>query len=78
MKAIKLIIILNLSLFISCDKSINPNDSYSWTLQRVKQDEITYYSIFFWDQNNGWICGNGGILKILLMEEITGNLNKAA
>lgn len=64
MKTINLIIVLCLSLLTSCDKSINPTESSpGWVLQRDKQDDITYYSIFFYDKNNGWIVGYNGTIK---------------
>jgi len=63
MKTINLIFVLSLSFLLSCDKSIAPDGDYSWILQRDKQDDITYHSIFFSDKNNGWICGHNGTLK---------------
>jgi len=64
MKALKFIFIFTLLFIISCDKSTNPSeDTSGWTLQRVKQDDITYYSIFFSDKNNGWIIGYNGTIK---------------
>ena len=64
MKTINLVIILNLFLLISCDKSTNPDENSSfWILQRDKQDDIAYYAIFFSDINNGWIVGYNGTIK---------------
>ena len=63
MKTIVFFIFLLLYLLISCDQSTNPNESYSWVLQKNKTDDITYYSIFFADKRNGWICGYNGTIK---------------
>ena len=64
MKTVNMIIVFCLSLLISCDKAINPTESTpTWILQRDKQDDITYYSIFFSDKNNGWIIGYNGTIK---------------
>lgn len=64
MKTLKGIFIFSLLFIISCDKSTNPIDpSSTWILQRGKQDNITYYSIHFSDQNIGWICGYDGTIK---------------
>jgi photosystem II stability/assembly factor-like uncharacterized protein len=64
MKKISFMIALCLSLLTSCDKLTNPTEvSYGWVLQREKQDDISYYSIFFSDKNNGWIVGSGGTIK---------------
>lgn len=66
MKSKKLFVLLFIVisiLSISCDKLTEPNESYSWVLQKNKTDDITYYSIFFADKNNGWICGYNGTIK---------------
>ena len=64
MKSIILIFLLSLSFIISCDNSTNPEEEQnSWLLQREKQDDVTYYAIFFADNQNGWIIGNNGTIK---------------
>ncbi len=63
MKTIILFFVFYLCLLISCDSSTGPSGNNAWILQRDKQDSITYYSIFFSDRNNGWICGSGGTIK---------------
>ncbi len=63
MKIINLILVCCLSLLVSCDKSTNPEENATWILQRDKQDDITYYSIFFSDKNNGWIIGYSGTIE---------------
>jgi len=53
-----------LSIAISCDNSTNPLESSTgWYMQREQQDDITYYSIFFSDENNGWIVGYSGTIR---------------
>ncbi len=54
-------ILLAFFLIISC--STEPNINSGWTLQRDKQDNITYYAIHFSDENNGWIVGYSGTIK---------------
>ncbi len=64
MKASRFIPIIALSFFISCEKSTNPGTASSnWYLQREKQDDITYYSLFFSNERNGWIIGHSGTIK---------------
>lgn len=63
MKTMCLLFIGSLLFLISCDKSTNPAANATWKLQRDKQDDITYYSIFFSDKNNGWIIGYDGTIK---------------
>jgi len=64
MKIINIIFVCCLSLLVSCNKSTNLNEDATWILQRDKQDDITYYSIFFSDLNNGWIIGSNGTIKV--------------
>jgi photosystem II stability/assembly factor-like uncharacterized protein len=64
MKTYWFISIIFLSLFNCCEKSTNPiTGSPYWSLQREKQDDITYYSICFSDIVNGWIVGYSGTIK---------------
>ena len=63
MKTIILFLVFCLSLLISCDTSTGPSGNNAWILQRDKQDDITYYSIFFSDRSHGWICGYNGTIK---------------
>ena len=64
MKVYKFIILFILAIVISCEKSTNPLESSTgWYMQREQQDDITYYSIFFSDENNGWIVGYSGTIK---------------
>jgi photosystem II stability/assembly factor-like uncharacterized protein len=59
-----LIFLVSLLLMVSCERSFYPvGDSINWILQRDKQDNITYYSIFFSNQDNGWIVGYSGTIK---------------
>ncbi len=64
MRTFGFISIIVLSFFISCEKPTNPTtDSSHWFLQREKQDDITYYSIYFSNATNGWIVGYSGTIK---------------
>ena len=64
MKTINVIFAFCVFLLISCGQPTNPpENSPGWILQREKQDDITYYSIFFSDKNNGWIVGFNGTIK---------------
>ena len=54
-----------LSITISCElltDSLKISHN-RWYQQRKQQDDITYYSIFFSDENNGWIVGYDGTIK---------------
>jgi photosystem II stability/assembly factor-like uncharacterized protein len=48
---------------ISCRKITDPITSSVWNLQYENEDNITYYSIYFTDENNGWIVGHLGKIK---------------
>ena len=63
MKTIRLLFAGCLLLLLFCDKPTNHEDPATWTLQRDKQDDVTYYSIFFSDKSNGWIIGYDGTIK---------------
>jgi photosystem II stability/assembly factor-like uncharacterized protein len=63
MKTIISFSLLCLPFIIACDNLNNINENSSWILQRDKQDDIIYYSIFFSDKNSGWICGFNGMIK---------------
>lgn len=64
MKIIKFIIPLILLSFVSCNQSTNPqDDTHEWVLQKETEGDNTYYSIFFANKNNGWICGYDGIIE---------------
>lgn len=64
MKVYRFIFLFILAIVISCEKSTNPLESPTgWNILREQQDDITYYSIFFSDENNGWIVGYSGTIK---------------
>jgi photosystem II stability/assembly factor-like uncharacterized protein len=64
MRTFRFISLIILSFFISCKEPTSPStDSFQWFLQREKQDDITYYSIYFSNETNGWIVGYSGIIK---------------
>lgn len=63
MKAIHLLFVVCLMLLLFCDKPTDPENDSTWALLREKQDDISYYSIFFSDKNNGWIVGRNGTIK---------------
>lgn len=59
----KSIIFILLTFFILISCSTEPNLKSGWTLLSDNQDDITYYSIHFSDENNGWIVGYSGTIK---------------
>lgn len=70
MRSLRFISIIFLSFFVSCKKSTSPTTnsfqstySFQWFLQREKQDDITYYSIYFSNETAGWIVGYSGTIK---------------
>lgn len=63
MKTINLLFVCFIFFLVSCDNPTNPEEDATWTLQRDKQDDIIYYSIYFSDKNNGWIIGYNGTIK---------------
>ncbi len=51
-------------LVASCEYFTDPSESPTgWYMQREQHDDVTYYSIFFSDDNNGWIVGSSGTIK---------------
>jgi photosystem II stability/assembly factor-like uncharacterized protein len=64
MKAIIFTFLFILSITISCDILTDSLEtSQGWYQQRMQQDDITYYAIFFSDENNGWIVGYDGTIQ---------------
>ena len=50
------------TIFFSCDTT-EPEKLHSWVIQKEKSDDARYYGISFGDEENGWICGENGIVR---------------
>ncbi|MFH1195567.1 MAG: YCF48-related protein [bacterium] len=64
MKSLKIISLFLLIIIASCDSSSEPPvEKTAWKLLSAQNDNNSYYSIFFIDENNGWIAGDNAVLK---------------
>ena len=55
------IFFLLVCFIISC--STEPKFNSGWTLQRDQKDQLTFYSIHFFNENKGWIAGLSGTIE---------------
>jgi len=62
MKSFNLFFIILICCF-SCQKITDPLEPVGWILQYENQEEITYSSIHFVDEKNGWKVGSNGTIK---------------